>query len=64
MAKSGSTPIEFPPKAYLVAGLLTWVLAVVALISAFTAHQPAVLILMVFWIVISLLCLRAWRTKK
>jgi hypothetical protein len=64
MAKSGSTPIEFSPKAYLIAGVLTWALAVVALISALTAHQPAVLILMVFWVVISLLCLRAWRAKK
>jgi len=37
---------------------------VVALISALTTHQPAVFILMVFWIVISFLCLRAWRAKK
>jgi len=64
MAKSSSTPIEFSPKAYLIAGLFAWALAIVALISALTAHQPYVFILMVFWLVISFLSLRAWRTKK
>ena len=29
MAKSSSTPIEFSAKAYLIAGLLTWLLAMV-----------------------------------
>jgi hypothetical protein len=64
MAKSGSTPVEFPAKAYLIAAILTWLLAVVALISSLTARQPAVLVLMVFWVVISFLCIRAWRAKK
>jgi hypothetical protein len=63
MAKSSSTPIEFPRKGYLIAGIFAWALAVVALISALTAHQPFVLILMVFWIVISIMCLRAWRAR-
>jgi hypothetical protein len=64
MAKSSSTPIEFPPKAFLIGGLLAWLLAIVAVISAFTAHQPLVLILAVFWIAISVLCIRSWLAKK
>jgi hypothetical protein len=64
MAKSGSTPIEFSAKAFLIAAILTWALAVVAVISALTASQPAVLLLAVFWIVISVICVRSWRAKR
>jgi hypothetical protein len=64
MAKSGSTPIEFSAKAYLIAGVFAWALAIVAVISALTASKPIVLILAVFWVVISVLCIRAWISKK
>ncbi len=64
MARSSSTPIEFPPKAFLIAGLLSWLLAIVAVISAFSAGQPFVLLLAAFWIVISVLCIRSWLAKR
>ena len=64
MARSSSTPIEFPPKAFLIGGLLAWLLAIVAVISAWTAGKPVVLILAVFWIVISVLCIRSWLAKR
>jgi hypothetical protein len=64
MAKSSSTPIEFPPKAFLIAAVFTFLLAVVAVISAVNAKAPAVYILAIFWLVISVLCVRSWRAKR
>jgi hypothetical protein len=40
------------------------VLAIVAVISSFSARQPAVLILAAFWIVISIICIRSWLAKR
>jgi hypothetical protein len=68
MARSSSTPIEFSAKAYLIGGLFAWALAVVAFISALSVHGGSARIIalggMVFWLVISVLSLRAWRAKK
>jgi hypothetical protein len=68
MAKSSSTPIEFSAKAYLIGGLFAWALAIVAFISALSVHGGSARIIalvgMVFWLVISVLSLRAWRAKR
>jgi hypothetical protein len=64
MAKSGSTPIEFSAKAYLIAAILTAALAAFALFSAINYGQPTVLLLTVFWAVICGLCVRSWLAKK
>ena len=40
MAKSGSTPIEFSAKAYLIAALLAWLLAIVTVIASFSIGKP------------------------
>jgi hypothetical protein len=64
MAKSGSTPIEFPAKAFLVAGLLAWLVAIVTVIAVLSAHKNIYLITAVFWVIISILCIRSWLAKK
>ena len=65
MAKSGSTPIEFSAKALShrrIVRLARWRSSTV--ISALDRPQADLLILAVFWIVISFLCLRAWLAKR
>lgn len=64
MAKSSSTPIEFSEKAYLIAGLMTWALAALAVVTTIVTGKPLVLLLAVFWIVISVFCIRGWRAKR
>ncbi len=64
MARSSSTPIEFPPKAFLIAGLLAWLVAIVPVIAVFSAHQKFYLIVAAFWIIISVLCIRSWLAKR
>ena len=64
MAKSSSTPIEFPPKAFLIAGLLCWLVAIVTVIAVFSADKPIYLIVAAFWIIISIICIRSWLAKR
>jgi hypothetical protein len=55
---------EFPPKGYLIAAVFSVALALVAVLSAIGAGQPAVLLLAAFWIVICVLCVRSWRSAR
>ncbi len=64
MAKSASTPIEFPPKGYLIAAVFCTLLGFVAVISALEVHKPAILLLAVFWAVISAICVRSWKATR
>jgi hypothetical protein len=64
MAKSGSTPIQFSANAFLIAAVFCALLGLVAVFSAIEASKPAVLILAVFWGVVSGFCVKSWRAAR